>query len=106
MSLSNLIELVNNIDVKMNSGNWIRDRKSYLNSIQEENKAIVKRYSSIFTVITKDDFGAKEMERLKYMLNMAVKVDENKVPEHDASVAVGQRLVDEIVKPQISRNKK
>ena len=40
------------------------------------------------------------------MLNMAVKVDENKVPEHDASVAVGQRLVDEIVKPQISQNKK
>ena len=106
MSLSNLIELVNTIETKMNSDNWIRDRKSYLDTIQEENKDLVKRYSSIFTVITKNDFGTKEMQRLKYMLNMAVKVDENKVAEHDASVAVGQRLVDEIVKPQISQNKK
>ena len=101
MSLANLIELVNKIELKMKSENWIRDRKSYLMEIQENNKELVKRYSSIFNVLTKDTFVLKDLERLKYMLNMAEKVNDNKLAEHDASVAVGQRLVDDIVKPQI-----
>ena len=34
---------------------------------------------------------------------MAEKVKNKDIQEHDASVAVGQRLVDDIVKPQLKK---
>ena len=34
---------------------------------------------------------------------MAKRVEDKDIAEHDASVAVGQRLVDDIVKPQLNK---
>ena len=45
------------------------------------------------------------MQRLKYMIDMARRVQKKDIAEHDASVAVGQRLVDDIVKPQLDNKK-
>ena len=42
-----------------------------------------------------------DIDRLEFMFNMSQKVKDNKVSEHNASVEVGQRLVDDIVKPQL-----
>ena len=39
------------------------------------------------------------------MVSMAAKVRNNEISEHDASVKVGQVLVDEIVKPQLEKKK-
>ena len=41
--------------------------------------------------------------RLEYMINMAEKVENKEMKEHDASVAVGQVLVDDIVKPSLEK---
>lgn len=59
-------------------------------------------YAPIFNIsLTK----AYDYTRLKYMLEMSVKVKNNELTQHDADVAIGQRLVDDIVKPQIPSNK-
>jgi len=39
--------------------------------------------------------------RIEYMVNMSHRVFKNEITEHNASVAVGQLLVNEIVKPQL-----
>ena len=42
-------------------------------------------------------------DRLKKMLILANKVKTDQLSEHDASVQVGQILVDEVVKPQLNK---
>ena len=54
----------------------------------------------------KDQKQDSHIERLLYMLQMAERVENKEIAEHDASVAVGQRLVDDIVKPQLKSMKK
>ena len=48
--------------------------------------------------------GGMDIERLTYMINMVKKVKSNEISDHDASVKVGERLVDEFVNPKL-RNK-
>lgn len=43
---------------------------------------------------------------LSYMLNMKEKMDNGDLSEREASINVGQILVDKVVKPSIGKNKK
>jgi len=43
---------------------------------------------------------------LSYMLNMKEKMDNGDLSEREASINVGQILVDKVVKPSIEKNKK
>ena len=103
MDFSKLNSIVNDVAKIMDKDNWRSKKINYLAKVKEDNPEVVKQFSSIFTVLSQSEFGPKEMERLRYMLVMAEKVKDNELQEHDASVAVGQRLVDEIVKPQIGK---
>ena len=58
-----------------------------------------KNQPSIFNMCKE---GAMDIERLTYMINMIKQVKSNSISEHDASVKVGQRLVDEYVKPKLN----
>ena len=62
-----------------------------------------KKYPSIINISASQNYDEK---RLLYMLNMAHKVSNNEITEKKASVKVGQLLVDEIVKPQLNKEKK
>lgn len=42
-----------------------------------------------------------DIERFNYMINMANKIDNKEMTNYDASVKVGERLVDEFVKPNL-----
>ena len=44
-----------------------------------------------------------DMNRLKFMLNMINKVNNNEITEHNASVQIGEKLVNEYVKPMIDK---
>lgn len=57
-------------------------------------------YQSIFNISINDTYN---YNRLSSMLNYAEKVRSGEMTEHNASVAVGQILVDQIVKPQINK---
>ena len=47
--------------------------------------------------------GSMDIERLTYMINMIKQAKSNSISEHDASVEVGQRLVDDFVKPSLNK---
>ena len=60
---------------------------------------------AITSLLFSSKFNSESFDRLEFMLNMAEKVENKDIVEHDASVVVGQRLVDDIVKPQLEKNK-
>jgi hypothetical protein len=74
---------------------------AYLQS-QPRFSTICKRYPSMIPIICSNNY---DQERLEYMIRLSDRVQRGDISEKDASVAVGQRLVDEIVKPQINNKK-
>ena len=58
---------------------------------------IKNNFASIFTqCIT----GHMDLNVIPYMINQAKEIQKNKLSNHDASVNVGQKLVDKFVKPK------
>ena len=49
--------------------------------------------------------GTLEISRLEFMLKMIQDIKKKKVTKHEASVVVGQELVDNIVKPELNSKK-
>ena len=43
-----------------------------------------------------------DLEKFKWMMNMQKSVQNNQISQHNASIEVGERLVDEHVKPKLS----
>ena len=79
------------------------NKSEFLKNIRNHFKNTSDNLSAIIQVISQDSFNLEGLGRLEYMINMSKKVKENDMTEHDASVAVGQRLVDDIVKPQLDK---
>lgn len=55
------------------------------------------------TIYEKSCNGSLETERLIFMLKMQNEIRKKKVTSHEASVTVGQELVDNIVKPNLDK---
>ena len=60
------------------------------------------RYPSIFYSTLE---GKMNLTTLEYMVGMASQVNDKSKTQHDASVEVGQKLVDDFVKPFLTKNK-
>ena len=73
-------------------------KEQFKNNMAPKYKFLVDNYDAIFKIACGDNYNHI---RLKYMLRIASKVQKGDMEEKDASVAVGQILVDEIVKPQL-----
>ena len=89
-------------DMRNEKSLWSNNPEEFKNQIKLEYPQINESYPSIFNVIFNPKFDLQSMQRLKYMISMAKRVQKKDIAEHDASVAVGQRLVDDIVKPQLN----
>ena len=63
-------------------------------------------YQNFPTIFAKVMAGTLELPRLEFMLKMIGEIEKNKVSRHEASVVVGQELVDNIVKPNLPENQK
>ena len=59
-----------------------------------------EKYPTIFEKVLENSL---DMERFNFMLSMANKIDSKEMTNHDASVKVGERLVDEFVKPNLKK---
>ena len=68
--------------------------------MQKDFDHLHKNYEAIFNISISNNY---DYNRLKFMLEMAQKVKKSEITEHDASVQVGQVLVDQIVKPQLDK---
>ena len=62
--------------------------------IVEEFKYLHDNVSSIFKLINMGNF---DFDKLVYMIEMAKKIEDNKISEYDASVKVGKLLLDDLV---------
>lgn len=80
----------------------LADRKltddKFKSNMQSEYTFLYNNYQPIFNISCSNSY---DYRRLASMLGLAIKVNNNEMSEHDASVQVGQILVDEIVKPQL-----
>lgn len=95
MDTSKILTTVDEITQKLKTNG---KTDTYIEQLKEEYNELYDTYPAIFKM-TCD--GTMDIKRLKFMLNMKNNIDNNKITEHDASVEVGQLLVDEIVKPQL-----
>ena len=74
------------------------DEKTFHQKLEKEFSKLFINFPSIFEKIFN---GTLEVNRLKYMLAMINKIKDNKISKHKASVAIGQELVDNIIKPSL-----
>lgn len=65
-----------------------------------------KLHENFPTIFEKTLLGTLELNRLEFMLKMIGDIKNKKVTKHEASVVVGQELVDNIVKPKLPPAKK
>jgi len=108
MDPDKLIKLVHDIRskyelvVKQSSNSLFKtvdELKNYINTTKKY-EMITTKYNSMLPIIMSNNYDA---HRLEYMIKLASRVHSGEVDEHTASVAVGQELVDKIVKPQINK---
>lgn len=64
-----------------------------------------KLYENFPSIFEKVMMGTLEISRLEFMLKMIQDIKKKKVTKHEASVVVGQELVDNIVKPELNSKK-
>ena len=101
-TVENCVENLYNDMIKKDSL-WKTNPQKFRSNFENDNKELVEKYSSVFSIVFSDKFNKSGYERLMYMFKMAERVENKDIAEHDASVAVGQRLVDDIVKPQLNK---
>lgn len=90
-------------EMKKDDSLWKTNPQEFKLNFENDNKELLEKYSSVFNIVFSDKFDKLGYERLMYMFKMAERVESKDIAEHDASVAVGQRLVDDIVKPQLGK---
>ena len=86
--------------------NQFINKKNYKDLSHDEfKKKMEDEYSYLNTnnksIFTKTIEGQIDLTIFSYMVNKAKDIQKNKISNHDASVDVGQKLVDTFVKPNL-----
>ena len=86
----------------------IRDLKAHVNEGRsvEEIKAVpaLAKFAQDYPELFKKVIQRQDLSHLSVMLGALDKMETGALSQHQASILVGQRLVDKIVKPQLSGN--
>ena len=72
---------------------------TFLNEMELAYPFISKQYPAVFKISASKNY---DYNRLKFMLETMLKVHTGQMTQHQGDVAVGQVLVDQIVKPQLN----
>ena len=75
-------------------------QEKFMSNMKQKYQYLHDNFNSIFSMCITKNY---DHTRLSFMVEMAQKVQNNEMKEHDASVKVGQILVDDIVKPQLDK---
>ena len=94
-----ILEKVKSIQSRIAS---IQDDESAMKALRTEEREFAMNYPSIFETTLKGQLDIKQFE---YMIRMSNKVKQNKTTQHQASLEVGQQLVDKYVKPSLEKGK-
>merc|ERR1712070_776735 len=92
-----------NVDKIWDSANRIYDSKLLNNLSQErfedrmslENDYLYSNFPQLFKMCCSD---LCDLERIRFMLDNIIKIQSKEITEHDASVKVGETLVEDFVK--------
>ena len=105
MSIQKMISIITQFHHDSNTNPNIlgKRKKKYMTTLRKKHPTLAITYSSIFYMLEHEDIDNEKINRLHYMLQMALSVEKGTVNSEDADVKVGQVLVDKIVKPQIER---
>ena len=84
------------------------NKKKYNELSQTEfEEKMVNEYSYIknnfASIYTQCISGHMDLNVITYMINQAKQIQKNKLSNHDASVNVGQKLVDTFIKPNLDK---
>lgn len=89
------IRLYKNKDIHQNLSD-----DEFKSILEDKYKLLNENFPAIFSKVYA---GTLEIERLEFMLKMIGEINKNKVSKHEASVVIGQELVDNIVKPSLKK---
>ena len=78
-------------------------REQFTDKLKNNYQKLLENFPTVFE---KTLCGTLELNRLEFMLKMIGDIKKKKVTKHEASVVVGQELVDNIVKPTLPPEKK
>jgi len=97
--LSEVKELVKKYD------NFISNKKNIYKNKEEFISAMTKKYENMASNQTKIFeqcvSGHMNIEIFTYMIQQAKQVQQHKISGHDASIKVGEELVEKFIKPKI-----
>lgn len=80
-----------------------KDIKTIRNELKELYSDFELNYNSLFKLCTSEDY---DLNKLILFIQMANSVQRKEITEHDASVHIGEMLVNEYVKPKLNTDKK
>lgn len=80
-----------------------KDIKTIRNELKEQYSDFELNYNSLFKLCTSEDY---DLNKLMLFIQMASSVQRKEITEHDASVQIGEMLVNEYVKPKLNTDKK
>ena len=100
-----------NVDKIWTSVNEIYDSKllnklpqeKFVDKMSMEHDYLYSNFPNLFKMACSD---LCDLERIRFMLDNIVNIQTKKMTEHDASVKVGENLVNDFVKPQLEKKKK
>ena len=77
-------------------------KKEFHLKLEKKYSNINTNYNSIFRQCINN---LMDIEVITFMINKAKEVQKNKVSNYDASVKVGEKLVDKFIKPNLDKDK-
>ncbi len=80
-----------------------KDIKTIRNELKEQFPEFEMDYNSLFKLCTSEDY---DLNRLLIFIQMASSIQKNEITEKEASVHIGEMLVNDYVKPKLKLDKK
>lgn len=98
------------------ANNLLSDYNNYSNKKDFKNESydsfkeiMIKKYeylhNEVNSIFIQCIEGNMDIKILKFMITQAKEIQKNNISNHDASVKVGEKLVDKFIKPMLDKNK-
>ena len=75
--------------------------EGFTEKMNEKYSLLKTKFNTIFTQCLE---GHMNVEMITFMVNKAKEVKKNKISNYDASVKVGEKLVEKFIKPELKKN--
>jgi hypothetical protein len=92
--LSEAIEMNNSVKKFKIVSHTEEETEEFNKQLETDYKNLKENFGSIFRIVNS---GNMDIDKLKYMIGMVKKINNNKISEHNASVEVGKVLVKDFI---------